>query len=46
MFAYELHRRLAAAGVPTISVAAHPGNARTEFGRDMPLPVRLAMNPR
>jgi NAD(P)-dependent dehydrogenase (short-subunit alcohol dehydrogenase family) len=45
MFTYELHRRLAAAGVPTIAVAAHPGNARTEFGRDMPLPVRVMMRP-
>jgi NAD(P)-dependent dehydrogenase (short-subunit alcohol dehydrogenase family) len=46
MFTYELHRRLAAAGVPTIAVAAHPGNARTEFGREMPLPVRVMMRPR
>jgi NAD(P)-dependent dehydrogenase (short-subunit alcohol dehydrogenase family) len=45
MFTYELHRRLAAAGVPTIAVAAHPGNARTEFGREMPLPVRVMMRP-
>jgi NAD(P)-dependent dehydrogenase (short-subunit alcohol dehydrogenase family) len=46
MFTYELHRRLATAGVPTIAVAAHPGNARTEFGREMSLPVRVAMRPR
>jgi NAD(P)-dependent dehydrogenase (short-subunit alcohol dehydrogenase family) len=45
MFTYELHRRLASAGVPTIAVAAHPGNARTEFGREMPLPVRVMMRP-
>jgi NAD(P)-dependent dehydrogenase (short-subunit alcohol dehydrogenase family) len=45
MFTYELHRRLISAGVPTIAVAAHPGNARTEFGREMPLPVRVAMRP-
>ena len=45
MFTYELHRRLSEARVPTIAVAAHPGNARTEFGREMPLPVRLAMRP-
>ncbi|GAB2811962.1 SDR family NAD(P)-dependent oxidoreductase [Actinoallomurus bryophytorum] len=45
MFTYELHRRLAAAGVPAIAVAAHPGNARTEFGREMPLPVRVMMRP-
>ena len=46
LFTYELHRRLTAAGVPTIAVAAHPGNARTEFGREMPLPVRVMMRPR
>src|SRR5262249_32705702 len=33
LFSYELQRRLAAAGAGTISVAAHPGNARTNFGR-------------
>ncbi|WP_433661547.1 oxidoreductase [Nocardia sp. CA-128927] len=31
MFAYELHRRLTAAGSPKISVAAHPGYAATEL---------------
>jgi NAD(P)-dependent dehydrogenase (short-subunit alcohol dehydrogenase family) len=46
MFAYELQRRLAAAGAATISLAAHPGNARTEFGRDMSVVVRAAMSPR
>ncbi len=46
MFTYELHRRLSATGVSTIAVAAHPGNARTEFGREMPLPVRVLMRPR
>lgn len=45
MFTYELQRRLAAAAAPTIAVAAHPGNARTEFGREMPLPVRVLMRP-
>jgi NAD(P)-dependent dehydrogenase (short-subunit alcohol dehydrogenase family) len=35
LFTYELQRRLAAAGAPTIAVAAHPGNARTEFGREL-----------
>ncbi|TVT19821.1 SDR family NAD(P)-dependent oxidoreductase [Amycolatopsis rhizosphaerae] len=35
MFTFELDRRLAAAGAPTVALAAHPGNARTEFGRDM-----------
>lgn len=46
MFTYELQRRLAAAGAPAIAVAAHPGNARTEFGRDMSALVRAAMSPR
>ena len=45
MFTYELDRRLVAAGVPTCALAAHPGNARTEFGRDMPLPARVMMRP-
>lgn len=45
MFTYELQRRLAAAGAPTIALAAHPGNARTEFGRRMALPVRVLMRP-
>ncbi|MFG1826038.1 oxidoreductase [Microbispora bryophytorum] len=46
MFTYELDRRLSATGVSTVAVAAHPGNARTEFGREMPLPVRVLMRPR
>ena len=33
LFAYELQRRLAAAGATTCSVAAHPGWARTELQR-------------
>ncbi len=35
-FAYELQRRLSAAGNDTISVAAHPGIADTELSRYMP----------
>jgi NAD(P)-dependent dehydrogenase (short-subunit alcohol dehydrogenase family) len=46
LFTYELQARLAAAGAATIAVAAHPGNARTEFGRDMNRAVRIAMSPR
>lgn len=46
MFSYELQRRLGAAGAPAIAVAAHPGNARTEFGRDMPVFVRVMISPR
>jgi NAD(P)-dependent dehydrogenase (short-subunit alcohol dehydrogenase family) len=33
LFSYELDRRLRAAGVRTSSLAAHPGNARTELWR-------------
>ncbi|WP_099025503.1 SDR family NAD(P)-dependent oxidoreductase [Mycolicibacterium palauense] len=36
MFAYELQRRLAAAGAPTIAVAAHPGVSNTELTRHTP----------
>jgi len=36
LFAYELQRRLAAAGKPTISVAAHPGLSNTELMRHIP----------
>lgn len=45
MFTYELQRRLAAADAPTIAVAAHPGNARTEFGVDLGPAVRAFMHP-
>lgn len=45
LFAYELQRRLAAARTSTISVAAHPGNARTAFGGDQ-LPIRIVTDPR
>nr|WP_062335067.1 oxidoreductase [Herbidospora sakaeratensis] len=45
LFAYELHRRLTEARAETVSLAAHPGNARTEFGRDMSPFVRLMMRP-
>jgi NAD(P)-dependent dehydrogenase (short-subunit alcohol dehydrogenase family) len=46
MFSYELQRRLSAAGAATIAVAAHPGNARTEFGRDMPRVTQIVLSPR
>jgi NAD(P)-dependent dehydrogenase (short-subunit alcohol dehydrogenase family) len=35
-FAYELHRRLTAAGEQTISVAAHPGGSDTELANHVP----------
>jgi NAD(P)-dependent dehydrogenase (short-subunit alcohol dehydrogenase family) len=36
LFTYELQRRLAAAGDPTIAVAAHPGTSDTELVRHLP----------
>ena len=36
MFTYELQRRLAASGKPTIAVAAHPGISNTELMRHIP----------
>lgn len=41
MFTYELQRRLAAAGAGTIAVAAHPGQSRTEFTRDLTPALRV-----
>jgi NAD(P)-dependent dehydrogenase (short-subunit alcohol dehydrogenase family) len=35
MFTYELQRRLSAAGVRTIALAAHPGTARTDLTRHL-----------
>jgi NAD(P)-dependent dehydrogenase (short-subunit alcohol dehydrogenase family) len=46
MFTYELARRLAEAGAPTLAVAAHPGNAYTELPREMSWAARAAMSPR
>jgi NAD(P)-dependent dehydrogenase (short-subunit alcohol dehydrogenase family) len=40
LFAQALQARLAQAHVPTIAVAAHPGGARTELNRHMPLAFR------
>jgi NAD(P)-dependent dehydrogenase (short-subunit alcohol dehydrogenase family) len=45
LFTFELQRRLAAAGMPAISVAAHPGAADTEFGDDMGGVVGLMSKP-
>jgi NAD(P)-dependent dehydrogenase (short-subunit alcohol dehydrogenase family) len=36
LFAYELQRRLAAVGAAAISLAAHPGYARTQLTRHLP----------
>jgi NAD(P)-dependent dehydrogenase (short-subunit alcohol dehydrogenase family) len=43
MFTYELHRRLAANGAPTIAVAAHPGGSNTELTRNVPGFVRAPL---
>lgn len=40
VFAYELHRRLAAAGYSTLSVAAHPGLAKTNLDQYFPALIR------
>jgi NAD(P)-dependent dehydrogenase (short-subunit alcohol dehydrogenase family) len=41
LFTYELQRRLAAAGAPTIAVAAHPGGSNTELVRNSPAFLRV-----
>lgn len=41
MFTYELQRRLAAAGAPTIAVAAHPGMSDTALTRHLPAWMQL-----
>jgi len=42
MFTYELQQRLAAAGAPTIALAAHPGTSSTELVRHIPAALRTA----
>jgi NAD(P)-dependent dehydrogenase (short-subunit alcohol dehydrogenase family) len=42
LFTYDLQRRLAAAGAPTLAVAAHPGLSNTELIRNSPAPIRAA----
>jgi NAD(P)-dependent dehydrogenase (short-subunit alcohol dehydrogenase family) len=46
LFAYELQRRLAAAGADTISLAAHPGIARTGLYRTSSRLERTLLSPR
>jgi NAD(P)-dependent dehydrogenase (short-subunit alcohol dehydrogenase family) len=41
LFTYELQRRLT--GKPTIAAAAHPGFSDTELMRNMPTPIRQAV---
>ncbi|HYQ67331.1 oxidoreductase [Actinophytocola sp.] len=45
LFAFELQRRLAAAGERAIAVAAHPGAAATDFGRNSGGFTRIASAP-
>jgi NAD(P)-dependent dehydrogenase (short-subunit alcohol dehydrogenase family) len=40
MFAYELQRRLSAAGYSTLSLAAHPGLSKTNLDRYFPALIR------
>jgi NAD(P)-dependent dehydrogenase (short-subunit alcohol dehydrogenase family) len=46
LFTYELNHRLAASGVETIAVAAHPGGARTGLTRHSPLLFRFVVHRR
>jgi NAD(P)-dependent dehydrogenase (short-subunit alcohol dehydrogenase family) len=46
LFAYELQRRLDAVGASTISVAAHPGQSRTEFTRGLAPVARFIYGPK
>ena len=46
MFAYGLQRRLAGCHADTISLAAHPGQSRTEFTRDLSPLGRFFYSPR
>ncbi len=46
LFTYELQRRLDAAGAGTIAVAAHPGQSRTDFTRDLGPVARFLYGPR
>ncbi len=40
LFTYDLQRRLAAKGAPTVALAAHPGMSNTELMRYLPGPLR------
>lgn len=46
MFAYGLQHRLAAAGQTTLSLAAHPGQSRTDFTRELGAFGRFVYGPR
>jgi NAD(P)-dependent dehydrogenase (short-subunit alcohol dehydrogenase family) len=40
LFTYELQRRLALEGAPTVALAAHPGGSNTELTRNVPRLVK------
>jgi NAD(P)-dependent dehydrogenase (short-subunit alcohol dehydrogenase family) len=42
LFTYQLHRRLTAMGARTVALAAHPGGARSELNRNLPILFRGA----
>jgi NAD(P)-dependent dehydrogenase (short-subunit alcohol dehydrogenase family) len=42
LFTYELQRRLAVAGAPTVALAAHPGVAFTDLTRHLPAVLQSA----
>jgi NAD(P)-dependent dehydrogenase (short-subunit alcohol dehydrogenase family) len=44
MFTYELQRRLAQKGAPTVALAAHPGGSDTELTRHIPGLLRPAVD--
>lgn len=46
LFTEELQRRLAASGTTTLSLAAHPGQSRTDFTRGLGAAGRLMYSPR
>jgi NAD(P)-dependent dehydrogenase (short-subunit alcohol dehydrogenase family) len=44
MFTYELQRRLAHKGAPTVALAAHPGGSDTELTRNIPSLLKPAVD--
>jgi NAD(P)-dependent dehydrogenase (short-subunit alcohol dehydrogenase family) len=46
LFTNELHARLEAAGAPTIALAVHPGNVRTDLWRTSSRLERVLISPR
>jgi NAD(P)-dependent dehydrogenase (short-subunit alcohol dehydrogenase family) len=44
MFGIELNKRLRAAGLDTLSLAAHPGYSQSDLSRHLPLPIRVMLS--